>query len=69
MENIGDNPESIILEAVLEASAEYYSVDLSQKIRRGMRDSAAEGQFTGGGIPFGRLCKAKYTSARCAGAT
>ena len=24
MENIGDNPESIILEAVLEASAEYY---------------------------------------------
>ncbi len=31
MENIGDNPESIILEAVLEASAEYYSVDLSKK--------------------------------------
>ena len=30
-ENIGDNPESIILEAVLEASAEYYSVDLSKK--------------------------------------
>ena len=26
MENIGDNPESIILEAVLEASAEYYSL-------------------------------------------
>lgn len=31
MENIGDNPESIILEAVLGASAEYYSVDLSKK--------------------------------------
>ena len=29
MENIGDTPESIILEAVLEASAEYYSIDLS----------------------------------------
>ena len=40
MENIGDNPESIILEAVLEASAEYYSVDLSQKIKRGRRDRA-----------------------------
>jgi len=53
MENIGDNPESIILEAVLEASAEYYSVDLSQKIKRGRRDSAAKGKFVGGGIPAG----------------
>ena len=53
MENIGDNPESIILEAVLEASAEYYSVDLSQKIKRGRRESAAKGKFVGGGIPIG----------------
>jgi site-specific DNA recombinase len=53
MENIGDNPESIILEAVLEASAEYYSVDLSQKIKRGSRESAMKGQFVGGGVPFG----------------
>jgi len=53
MENIGDNPESIILEAVLEASAEYYSVDLSQKIKRGRRESASKGKFIGGGIPTG----------------
>ncbi len=53
MENIGDNPESIILEAVLEASAEYYSVDLSQKIKRGRQDSAKKGKFIGGGIPTG----------------
>ena len=53
MENIGDNPESIILEAVLEASAEYYSLELAQKIKRGMRESALKGQFCGGGIPFG----------------
>lgn len=53
MENIGDNPESIILEAVLEASAEYYSLELAQKIKRGMRESAIKGQFCGGGIPFG----------------
>lgn len=53
MENIGDNPESIILEAVLEASAEYYSVDLSQKIKRGRRESALKGKFIGGGIPTG----------------
>ncbi|GHU86530.1 hypothetical protein FACS1894198_6630 [Clostridia bacterium] len=53
MENIGDNPESILLEALLEASAEYYSVDLSQKIKRGMYESALKGKFTGGIIPFG----------------
>lgn len=53
MENIGDNPESIILEAVLEASAEYYSVDLSQKIKRGRKESALKGKFIGGSIPIG----------------
>ncbi len=53
MENIGDNPESIILEAVLEASAEYYSVDLSQKIKRGRKESATKGKFVGGGVPIG----------------
>ena len=53
MENIGDSPESIILEAVLEASAEYYSVDLSQKIKRGRHDSAAKGKFIGGTVPLG----------------
>ena len=53
MENIGDNPESVILEAVLEASAEYYSLELSQKIKRGRHDSATKGQFVGGSIPTG----------------
>lgn len=53
MENIGDNPESIILEAMLEAIAEYYSVDLSQKIKRGRRDAAAKGNYIGGGLPWG----------------
>ena len=53
MENIGDNPESIILEAVLEASAEYYSVDLSQKIKRGRRESASKGKYIGGSLPIG----------------
>ncbi len=53
MENIGDNPESIILEAVLEASAEYYSVDLSQKIKRGRYESAVKGKFTGSVAPIG----------------
>ncbi len=53
MENIGDNPEGIILEAVLEASAEYYSLELSQKVRRGMRESAMKGHSCGSQAPIG----------------
>lgn len=34
-ENISDGPEGIILESTLEGYAEYYSAELSQKIRRG----------------------------------
>lgn len=53
MENIGDSPESVILEAMLEASAEYYSRDLSQKVNRGMRESALKGMSTGAPAPLG----------------
>ena len=53
MENIGDNPESIILEAVLEASAEYYSIDLSQKVRRGLLETAKKGKVLGNHYPIG----------------
>ena len=53
MENIGDNPEGVIWEAVLEASAEYYSLELAQKVKRGMRESALKGQFCGGTPPLG----------------
>lgn len=56
MENIGDNPESIILEAVLEASAEYYSIDLAQKVKRGMIESAKKGKLLSGHIPIGYKC-------------
>ena len=53
MENIGDGDESIILEAVLEASAEYFSRDLRKKVKRGMRETALKGLWTGGTIPLG----------------
>jgi DNA invertase Pin-like site-specific DNA recombinase len=53
MENIGDGNESIILEAVLEASAEYYSRDLSKKVKRGQRETALKGGFLGGMVPIG----------------
>ena len=52
-ENISDNPEGVILEAVLEASAEYYSLELSQKIKRGYRESMMKGNYIGGSVPLG----------------
>lgn len=52
-ENISDNPEGIILEAVLEGMAEFYSADLSQKITRGMRESALKCHSIGGHVPLG----------------
>lgn len=53
MENIPDTPEGIILESLLEGMAEYYSVELAQKIRRGQAESRKKGNYTGGGIPYG----------------
>ena len=52
-EAISDNPEGIILEAILEGMAEYYSADLSQKITRGMRESALKCHSVGGHVPLG----------------
>ena len=52
-EGISKNPEGVILEALLEGMAEYYSLELSQKITRGMRESAIKGNSLGGQIPLG----------------
>ena len=52
-ENLPDSPESVILESVLEGMAEYYSLQLSQNIRRGMMESAKKGQAVGGKCPLG----------------
>lgn len=47
-ENISDNPEGVILESVLEGMAEFYSKELSQKVTRGMYESARKCQSFGG---------------------
>ena len=52
-ENIPDGPEGIILESMLEGMAEYYSAELSQKIKRGMRESAHKCHVTGGYLALG----------------
>lgn len=53
MENIGDNPESVIMEGMLESMAEYYSLNLSVNVKRGMQQSAINGTYTGGRPPIG----------------
>lgn len=53
MENIPDTPEGIILESLLEGMAEYYSAELSQKVKREMNETRLKGNFTGGIIIYG----------------
>ena len=55
MENVGEGDESILLEALLEASAEYYSLDLKKKIKRGIRESTIKGLYVGGPVPYGYI--------------
>lgn len=52
-ESIPDGPEGIILESLMEGLAEYYSAELSQKIRRGIHESALKGHCTGGNLALG----------------
>lgn len=52
-EAIPEGPEGIILESLMEGLAEYYSAELAQKIKRGMRESALKCQSTGAGRPLG----------------
>ena len=52
-ENITDDASGVLMEAVLEGMAEYYSVELAQKIRRGMDLNAEKNLSTGGNIALG----------------
>lgn len=53
-EAVPDGPEGIILEALLEGLAEYYSADLRQKVSRGMRESVKKGKWPGP-LPIGYM--------------
>ena len=53
MENISDTPEGIILESLLEGMAEYYSAELSQKVKRGMKELRLKGNSMGGYLLYG----------------
>lgn len=52
-ENIPDSPEGIILESMLEGMAEYFSAELSQKVKRGKYEAAMKCKYAGGFIPLG----------------
>ena len=52
-ENIPDSPEGIILESLLEGMNQYYSAELSQKVKRGMYETRRKGHYQGGWLPYG----------------
>ncbi len=53
-ENINESDASnVMLKGVLMTMAEYYSVELSQKVKRGMGINAEKGLYNGGTIPLG----------------
>ncbi len=47
------NLDGILLENVYIGIAEYYSAELSQKIKRGLSESRNKGLFCGGTVPYG----------------
>ncbi len=52
-ENITDDASGILMESVLEGMAEYYSVELSQKVKRGMAINGEKCLYNGGYIEIG----------------
>lgn len=52
-ENLDGTPESIILESVLEAMAEYYSKNLAREVMKGLCENAKKAMHTGGIPPLG----------------
>ena len=52
-ESISEGAEGIILESVLEGYAEYYSVELAEKVTRGMTDNALKCLYNGCVVPLG----------------
>jgi len=53
MEKIPDAPEGIILKSLLQSMNHYYSDELSQKVKRGMKETRLKGLFQGGTLPYG----------------
>ena len=48
LENLQDTPESVILESVIEGMNEYYSLNLSREVKKGLQENALACKVTGG---------------------
>jgi site-specific DNA recombinase len=53
LEPLDDSPESVMMEAVLEGMAEYYSRNLSREVRKGKKEAALLAHHNGGPVPYG----------------
>ena len=52
-ENIPETPGGVLLESLLEGMNQYYSEELSQKTKRGLRETRIKGNYMGGPINYG----------------
>jgi len=52
-EKISAGSEGVLLETLLEGMAEYYSVELAEKVNRGMKENALKCKYNGGTLPIG----------------
>lgn len=52
-EKVDDSPTGRLLEAMIESMDEFYSANLSQEARRGMREAVSRGFCAGGTTPIG----------------
>lgn len=53
LENLSDDPESIMLESVLEGMSQYYSANLAREVMKGLKENAYNCKHTGGTPPLG----------------
>jgi site-specific DNA recombinase len=52
-EHLDESPSGQLLEGIIESIDEFYSANLGQDIRRGIRESAERGFYPGGRPPYG----------------
>lgn len=53
LEPLDDSPEAVMMEAVLEGMAEYFSKNLAREVSKGKKETALKAQHNGGSIPYG----------------
>ena len=54
-ETIAEDSTGILLESLLEGYAEFYSAELSEKVKRGHTENALKCKYNGGGLPVGYM--------------